>query len=134
MSLLSNGAKDRWAHPLPVLSHKLDALPVLLQGWAINHTLVQTKLATTSFHPRTLYFILFKLQQLPPRKQNVSSLKTQLCKGPLKLHPSVLCKAKSQLALIKYRLNQPFADASLKTKRRAFILLHLEKYKYSRPG
>jgi len=40
-------------------------------------------------------------------------LKIQLCKAPLRLHPSVLCEAKSQLALIKHRIQQPLADASL---------------------
>lgn len=77
--------------------------------------LVQTMGDTTSFHPRPLYFLLFKSQQLPSRKQNVSSNERKHSKAPLRLYPSVLRKAKSQLALIKYGLKDSFADASLKT-------------------
>lgn len=107
MKLLSNGAEHHGAHPLPAPSQGLHRLHVLQHPWTNNRRHHQLS-------PQDSFFPPLQITAAPFQKAKcLQSWKHS--EAPLRLYPSVLYKAKSQLALIKYGLKQPFADTSLKT-------------------
>lgn len=83
--LLSNGAKHRVGHPLPILSQELHALPAHCSAGQLTIPLYKQREQPPAFTPGLFISSFSKCSGTLLESKMSPVLKTQLCKAPLRL-------------------------------------------------